>query len=432
MPSVTVRNFGCRANQAEAFAWADALRERGLRLEEDWGRSDVVLVNSCTLTGRADRDVRKFIRTVGRESPGTGVVVAGCYAERAPAELAGLPNVVAVLPARAKPRVAETVTGIAAERASSRGDGAAAAATGETAAEERPFRARAYFKVQDGCDNRCAFCVIPGVRGRSVSVPPEEVEAAVRALAGRGYREVVLAGIHLASYGRDLEPRRSLAELLVLLGRGGDAGRGARLRLSSLDPDLVDDALVERLAGERGICRHFHLSFQHASARVLRLMGRPGDAGSHAQALEALARLTPDAAIGADVLVGFPGETEGDFEELRRFIAASPLTYAHVFPFSPRPGTPASSRPGIADGVVTARARELRRLAAAKDLHFRRRFVGRKLEAVVIARSEGEAEVLTDNGISVAVSFTPAPRREIVRVRIGRALPGRTEGEVVG
>ena len=428
MPSVAVRPFGCRASQAEAFAWADALRGRGLRLEKDWERSDVVLINSCTLTGRADRDVRKFVRAVGRGDPGPGVVIAGCYAERAPAELAALPNVVAVLPASAKPRIVETVTGIAAERAARCGGGAERAARREEAAAGRPFRARAYLKVQDGCDNRCAFCVIPGVRGRSASLPPDEVAASVRALAGRGFREIVLAGIHLASYGRDLEPRRTLHGLLDGIG---EAAGPARLRLSSLDPNLVDGPLVERLAGGRGICPHFHLSLQHASGRVLCLMGRPGDAAAHARVLGGLARLAPEAAIGADVLVGFPGETDGDFAELRDFLEASPLTYFHVFPFSPRPGTAAAARARLADGTITARARELRRLAASKDLRFRRRFPGRALEAVVISRTERSAEVLTANGIKVEVPFSPAARGELVGVRIGRARPGRTEGEVM-
>jgi threonylcarbamoyladenosine tRNA methylthiotransferase MtaB len=428
MPSVAVRYFGCRANQAEAFAWADALRGQGLRLEEDWERSDIVLVNSCTLTGRADRDVRKFVRAVGRGNPGTGVVITGCYAERAPAELAALPNVVAVLPASAKPRVVEAVTGIAAERAARRGAGAEASGAERAVAEQRPFKARAHLKVQDGCDNHCAFCVIPGVRGRSVSLPPDEVAAAVRELAGRGYREIVLAGIHLASYGRDLEPRRTLHGLL---GEIVAAAGPARLRLSSLDPNLVDEALVKRLAGGSGICPHFHLSLQHASGRVLRLMGRPGDAAAHARVLEGLARLAPDAAVGADVLVGFPGETEDDFDDLKRFLKGSPLTYFHVFPFSPRPGTTAATRPRLTEGTVTARARELRILAAARDLRFRRRFLDRELEAVVISRSERGAEVLTANGIKVEVPFSPAARGELVRVRVERALPRRTEGEAV-
>ena len=422
MPSIAVRNFGCRANQAEAFAWADTLRERGLRLEADWARSDVVLVNSCTLTGRADRDVRKLIRTIGRESPKTLIVVAGCYAERAPDELAGLPSVVAVLAASAKGRVAETVAGIAAARASGRGSVA-----GE-AGSERPFRARAYLKVQDGCDNRCAFCVIPGVRGRSVSLPPGETAGAVGALAARGFREIVLAGIHLASYGRDLKPRRSLLELLREIG---GAGASARLRLSSLDPNLVDDALVAHVAGDGRICSHFHLSLQHASERVLRTMGRPGGPRSYERVLGELRRLAPDAALGADIIVGFPGETDGDFEELRAFLDASPLTYVHVFPYSARPGTPASGRPRVPEAAVTARARTLRRLSAGKDVRFRGRFTGRTLEAVVIGRSDRGAEVLTTNGIKVGVPFSPASRRELVRVRIGRVLPLRTEGEVV-
>ncbi len=431
MPSVAVRTFGCRANQAEAFAWADALRGRGLRLEEDWARSDVVLVNSCTLTGRADRDLRKFVRAVGRGNPGPGIVITGCYAERVPAELEALPNVVAVLPASAKPHVVETVTGLAASREhvpQVRVPGFPPVPEREVAGTDHPFRARAYLKVQDGCDNRCAFCVIPGLRGRSVSFPPDEVAAAVRGLAHRGFREIVLAGIHLASYGRDLEPRLTLQGLL---GRIGGAAGSARLRLSSLDPNLVDEALVERLAGGRGICPHFHLSLQHASERVLRLMGRPGDAAAHARVLDGLARLAPEAAIGADVLVGFPGETEEDFEELMRFLAGSPLTYFHVFPFSPRPGTPAATRPRLADATVTARARELRRLAAAKDLRFRRRFLGRELEAVVISGSERGGEVLTANGIKVEVPFSPAARGDLVRVRIGRVLTRRTEGEAV-
>ena len=426
MPSVAVRNFGCRANQAEAFAWADALRERGLRLEEGWGRSDIVLINSCTLTGRADRDVRKLIRTIGRGNPAARIVVAGCYAERAPDELARLPNVVAVLAASAKGRVAETVAGIA------RGKGdmypVRVPAMVEEAVPDRPFRARAYLKVQDGCDNRCAFCVIPNVRGRSSSLPPGEAAEAVRALAARGFREIVLAGIHLASYGRDLEPRRSLLDLLRAIGA---AAGPARLRLSSLDPNLVDDALIAHVAAEGQICPHFHLSLQHASERVLRMMGRPGDSRSYERVLGELRRLAPDAALGADIIVGFPGETDGDFEELRAFLDASPLTYVHVFPYSPRPGTPAWGRPRLPEGTVTARAMTLRRLSAGKGLRFRGRFAGRTLDAVVIGRSDRGAEVLTANGIKVDVPFSPASRRDLVRVRIGRALPLRTEGEVV-
>lgn len=417
MPSFAVRNFGCRANQAEAFAWADALAERGLRLDRDWSRTDVVVVNSCTLTGRADRDVRKFIRAVVRENPSSRIVVTGCYAERAPAELAAMPGVVTVLPRDAKAGLVGRVLAL-------EGLGTFP----ERRGPDDALRARAYLKVQDGCDNRCAYCIIPGVRGGSRSVPTKDVVASAGALAGRGFREIVLAGIHMSSYGDDLEPRSSLVELLRALG--GPAGR-ARLRLSSLDPRKMDDGLIDHIAGDDRICPHVHLSLQHASQRVLRLMGRPAEPGAYDAILERLRRLAPEAALGADLMVGFPGETDADFEEMRALLERSPLTYAHVFPYSPRPGTPAATRPQVPAGAATERARDLRRVSALKDYGFRRRFLGRELEAVVIDRSAPGAEVLTANFIKVSVPACAAPRRERVRVAVRRVLPRRTEGEII-
>ena len=424
MPSLAVRNFGCRANRAEAFGWAEALRGRGLPVGEDWGGSDVVVVNSCTLTGRADRDVRKFIRSVARGNPAARIVVTGCYAERAPGEVAALPNVVAVLPQSAKPGLEERLFEMA---GGSRPAREAAAGLDGAVAEAAPSRARAYLKVQDGCGDRCAFCVIPGVRGPGRSVPAGEAAAAVRRLAARGYREIVLTGVNLSSYGEDLEPRSSL---LGLLGEIEGAAGEARLRLSSLDPRRTDEALAARVAASPALCRLFHLSLQHASERVLRAMGRPGEAERNGRLVETFRALAPDAALGADLMVGFPGETGADFEALRDFLERSPLTYAHVFPYSPRPGTPAAARPRLPEGVVAGRARALRRIAAAKDLAFRRRLEGRVLEAVVIGGRDGGAEVLTGNGVRVRVASCRAPRRELVRVRIGRARPGLTEGEV--
>jgi threonylcarbamoyladenosine tRNA methylthiotransferase MtaB len=417
MPSFSVRNFGCRVNQAEAFAWAEAFRERGLRLDEDWNRSDIVLVNSCTLTGRADRDVRRFIQKTARENPGARIIVTGCYAERAPTDIASMPNVVAVLPNSAKNRLPERVMEIAGPAGERRESPA-----------EAPFRARAYVKVQDGCDNRCAFCVIPSVRGKSVSVGPDEVVTRVTTLSGRGFREIVLAGIHLSSYGEDLEPRGSLLDLLREVEKVPGLGR---LRLSSLDPGKTDSALVGHIAVNPKICPHFHLSLQHASERILRLMGRAVSPGLHERILGELREKSPEAALGADVIVGFPGETEAEFDELRDFLGGSPLSYFHVFPYSPRQGTAAAARPLLPGHVVADRAAALRRLAAEKDLRFRRRFLGRELEAAVIRTSERGAEVLTGNYIRVRVPACRAPKRELVRVAIGRVLPGRTEGEVV-
>jgi threonylcarbamoyladenosine tRNA methylthiotransferase MtaB len=436
MPSFAVRNFGCRVNQAEAFAWAEAFRERGLRLEEDWSRSDVILVNSCTLTGRADRDVRKFIQKAARENPGTRIVVTGCYAERAPADIARLPNVVAVLPNSAKHGLPERML----ELFGREGEGAGEAAArlgfpptepgrpGDEAGAEASFRSRAILKIQDGCDNRCAFCVIPSVRGRSASVGQDEVITSVRRLAGRGFREIVLAGIHLSSYGEDLE---SPGSLLGLLREIETVPGVVRIRLSSLDPRKTDGALLEHIAANPKICQHFHLSLQHASERILRLMGRAAAPGMYKRTLEELRSRSPEAALGADVIVGFPGETEDEFSDLRMFLESSPLTYFHVFSYSPRLGTPAAARPRVPDRVVKDRSTALRRLAAEKNLRFRRRFLGRELEAAVIRKSERGAEVLTGNYIRAFVPACRAPEREIVRVAIGRVLPRRTEGEVV-
>jgi threonylcarbamoyladenosine tRNA methylthiotransferase MtaB len=425
MPSFAVRNFGCRVNQAEAFAWADEFRDRGLRLEEDWGRSDVVVVNSCTLTGRADRDVRKFIRAVARVNPAARIVVTGCYAERAPAEIAAMPGVVAVLPQSAKPGLADAVLTLGVARVPTEKGDMYPVRVPDSA---NHLRARAYLKVQDGCDDRCAYCVIPSVRGRSRSVPADDIAASVRDLAGRGFREIVVAGIHLSAYGEDLEPRTSL---LGLLGEIGPAAGAVRLRLSSLDPRKTDALFVARVAANDRICPHFHFSLQHASGRVLRSMGRTVEAGSYERTLDRWSRLAPEAALGADIMVGFPGETEADFKDLCGFLDRSPLTYFHVFSYSPRQGTPAAARPRVPDGVVTERAKALRRLSAMKDFRFRRRFQGRELEAVVIDKSARGTVALTGNFIKVSVPACPAPERETVRVALRRVLPRRTEGEIV-
>jgi threonylcarbamoyladenosine tRNA methylthiotransferase MtaB len=427
MPSFAVRNFGCRVNQAEAFAWADAFRQRGLRLDGAWDRSDVVLVNSCTLTGRADRDVRKFIRTVARVNPAIRIVITGCLAERAPGEIAAMPNVVAVLPQSAKEGMAERLIEIAGGESAPGARAGADTLTGP--GTDAVLRRRAFLKVQDGCDDHCTFCVIPSVRGKSRSVAPGRVVTEARDLAGRGFREIVLAGIHLSSYGEDLEPRTTLLDLLRKMGT---AAPDARFRLSSLDPRKTGAELVAYIAASPTICPHFHLSLQHASTRILRLMGRAARAGEAAAALAELRRLAPDAAIGADVIVGFAGETESDFTELRDFLDASPLSYFHVFPYSPRRGTPAALRPALPAEIVTERAKVLRRLSAGKDLGFRRRFTGRTLEGVVISRPErGEAGIMTGNAVRVAVPACPAGEGERVRVAIRKVLPHRTEGEVV-
>jgi threonylcarbamoyladenosine tRNA methylthiotransferase MtaB len=430
MLSFSIRNFGCRVNQAEAFAWAETFRAGGLRLADDWGTSDLVLINSCTLTSRADRDVQKFIRRISQENPEARLVVTGCYAERAREELERTPRILLVLPNSEKRVLPEKVLSLLAGPRS--GEKAGTGTAGTTGAF---FRSRALLKVQDGCNNRCTFCVIPSVRGKSTSVGAVEVLARVRDLVGQGYREIVLAGIHLSSYGEDMEPQGSLLGLLQEIGTIGGLGR---VRLSSLDPGRTDGALLAHVAGHPNICQHFHLSLQHASERVLGEMGRAGGPDACRSQLSELRARSPEAALGADVIVGFPGETEKEFAILEDFLRRSALTYFHVFAYSPRSGTPAATRPQVPGQLKKLRSLALRRLSAEKDYQFRLSLAGKELDAIVIAgtpgRNGGEggrAQVLAGNAVNVAVPSCPVPAREVVRVRIDRILPRSTEGSLV-
>lgn len=274
----------------------------------------------------------------------------------------------------------------------------------------------------------CAFCIIPSVRGRSRSVPVEAVRTRLAELAAQGFREVVFSGIHLSSYGRDLEPRSSLLDLL----REIDAAPGDfRVRLSSLDPRLVAPEIIDHIVASKRIRPHVHLSLQHGSERVLKAMGRSGSAESYRRILDQIHERLPGAALGADIIVGFPGETDEDFRETREFLEGSPLTSIHVFSFSARPGTPAANRPGVDDRTRTERADTLRSFAKARDLRFRKEREGRTEEGVVISRRGDGAAVLTANAIDVRVPRCDVQEGGAVVVRIIRADERGTTGEIV-
>lgn len=415
--SVFIQNFGCRVNQAEAFDWAAEFQKLGWRLDGDETRSRVVVVNSCTLTARADRDVRKFIRKVARANPEARIVVTGCLAEREPEAIRALPGVRRVVPNSGK----SALPGLC----------AADAAPGFKARGGAPvsFRARALVKIQDGCDMRCSFCVIPSVRGRSVSRSAADVAARIERLAAEGFREIVLAGIHLSSWGRDLRPAAALAGLLERIERvPGDF----RIRLSSLDPRLCPDPLLDVLTGSPKICPHFHLSFQHGSDRVLKAMRRESTTDDYRRLCARILRRLPEANLGSDFIVGFPGETKEDFEATAALLKDAPLGYAHVFTFSPRPGTAAAAGTAVDTAQVKARAGRLRRLSAEKNRAYRSRFVGRTLEGIVIQRKPGGVEILTSNYLDVLVPEGGEEPGRAVRVRIDRVAEAATTGVICG
>jgi len=406
MTSVYLQNFGCRVNQAEAFDWAEAFLKQGWRLDDDPGKSRIIIVNTCTLTARADRDVRRHIRKLARDHPNARIVVTGCLAEREPEGLKALPGVWKVIPNADKPTLPEQCL-----------EGEPKSDLGALSVEDIPgsFRARAQVKVQDGCDMACAFCVIPSVRGRSVSRPAGEVLSRIEALVAKGYREIVLSGIHLCSYGRDFRPRSSLSALLT----GIEALPGEfRVRLSSLDPRLLPGPLLKQLAGSSRIAPHFHLSLQHGADRILKKMGRESTAEAYRALIGRLVRLAPEACMGADFIVGFPDETEREFEATAALLEEMPLAYAHVFSFSARPGTKAAEGPIADPARVKIRAAALRRMSEKKNFAYRRRFAGRTLDGIVIQRKPGGLEILTPNYIEVLAPDAGQPIGAAVRIRI--------------
>jgi threonylcarbamoyladenosine tRNA methylthiotransferase MtaB len=397
------------------------LAAKGFEAVGERAGADLLILNTCTVTASADDDVRQVIRRAHRENPLARILVTGCYAQRAPAELAGLPGVFMVVGNSHKTRIPELVRLESANPVGSPdyhgnvhvGDIFAQhdflSAPVEDASGDRT---RPNLKIQDGCNNRCSFCIIPFVRGRSRSAAAAQVVEQVRGLAAR-YREVVLSGINLGRWGREPGSSMRLADLVrLLLAETGVE----RLRLSSVEPMDFSDDLLELMAGSPRMARHVHAPLQTGSDRVLRLMHRKYRPRHYADRVQKARTLMPDAAIGADVMVGFPGETGADFEESRQFIEAQPFTYLHVFTYSERPGTPAAADAAVVPMPARkARNRILRELAAAKNLAFRRSMVGADLSAVTL-HEPGVA--LSGNYLKIELA-APREPNQLVNLRIG-------------
>jgi threonylcarbamoyladenosine tRNA methylthiotransferase MtaB len=526
VPAFHVENFGCRATQADGAALERQFEERGLA-RASASDADLVILNTCTVTAAADQDARAAIRRVQRQNPKARIVVTGCYAQRAPEEIAALPGVTCVIGNSHKHQLAEIAlrnvfarsefsrpasgfrlsasgdlasdlglrTSDLAPRSSSFGDlpalaaevsqsdhiGAFVPVASLTSGSREPEagslifvsdifahtellaapvfdllgdsrdsqRTRPNLKVQDGCDNRCSFCVIPYVRGQSRSLPLPQILREVNALVESGYREVVISGINLGRWGRDLAVSHQLSavsEKLDLGLRTLDPGktlaaevRGLRsgvcfedllrailaetslekLRISSVEPMDWTDELIALIAESPRIAKHAHVPLQSGSDAVLRRMHRKYRPWHYREKIEKIRAAMPSAAIGADVMVGFPGETDAEFEATRRLIEDLPFTYLHVFTYSARPGTPAAGMPNqVPVRVARERNRILRDLAAEKKLAFMRSFVGKTMEAITLRSCSedergilGEAftEALTDNYLKLHLKGHHAP-----------------------
>ena len=444
MGSFFVENFGCRATQADGAAIERQLLDRGLARSGSADDAEVVVLNTCTVTASADQDARAAIRRIRRANPQARIVVTGCYAQRAPEEIAKLEGVSLVIGNSHKHALPELTANLA-PRAfvplASIGVGVEAAPMvvgnifahtellaapvfdSESAAE----RTRPNLKVQDGCNNRCSFCVIPYVRGKSRSLTLDSVLREVDALVEAGYQEIVLSGINLGRWGIDLRPRLGFETLLrTILEKTGIP----KIRISSVEPMDWSNELIAIVAESPRVCKHAHVPLQSGSDRILRKMHRRYRPWHYADRVQRVRSVMPTAAIGADVMVGFPGEADEHFEEARAFLASLPFTYLHVFTYSSRPGTPsASMAEQVPVHIARERNRVLRELVAGKKQAFLHSLLGSEVEAVTLTvQSENSTEALTDNYQKLRLAGRHVSN-QLLRARVeavdGEALIGR-------
>jgi len=443
----SVITFGCRVNQADSLGFEEELRAAGaVAVSPD--TADLVVVNTCSVTASADQGARQTIRRIARDNPGARIVVTGCYATRRPDELAALPNVARVVLNDDKPKLI-SLAGVRSVRLSlggprdtqpdrglrrepdfgdadistadrcATGDGACGAAIEPGIAGRTAFTLR----VQTGCGEPCSYCIIPTTRGVPRSVPVEEVLREVERVAAAGFKEIALTGVHLGSYGRDLAPRSSLTELLRRLHYERS---DVLFRISSLEPMDCPREIVDLVADAERFAPHFHLPLQHAADRLLTAMRRPYTIAQYASLVDAIRTRIPHASIGSDIIIGFPGETDVDVEQLATYLERSPLTHLHVFPYSDRPGTRASTmREKVPGGLIRERARRIREIGQRLTERFRDSQIGTTHRALTL---EDGSLAVTGNYLKVRIPPGRA-RNEWVRLRVtshheGELLPG--------
>ena len=403
-----VVTFGCRVNQADSLQIEDALRVR-CGVSSPVEDADLVVVNTCSVTASADQAARQTIRRVARVNAGAKVVVTGCYATRRPEEAGSLSNVVRVVANSDKDSLIDLVAdGVGLTTAARNGDGPC----GSTLAPGVAGRTALTLRIQTGCEERCSYCIIPSTRGASRSRPVAAILDQVGNAVAAGYKEIAITGVHLGSYGRDLNPGASLLELLTALSR---IDAPVLFRISSLEPMDCTDAIVDLVASSPRFAPHFHLPLQHGSDTMLRAMRRPYTNGYYRRLVERIASRMPHASIGSDIIVGFPGEMPADFAEMQRVLAVLPLTYLHVFPYSDRPGTAAAAFHPKTDGrLVRTRAAGIRDIARELSRRFRQSQIGSTLRALTV--DDGQS-VVTGNYLKLRLD-APLSRNEWVDVLV--------------
>ena len=436
LKSFSITTLGCKVNQAESDAVAQDLLSSDWSAATECDMAEVCIINTCTVTQKASMQSRQAIRKAIRTNPNARIIVTGCYAQTAPQEINRIDGVDYVVGHDKKLSISRLI------RTKGDWDCGHPVSSFNDIRKRGQFqpmpvatsvsRTRPFLKIQDGCDAFCTYCIVPYARGRSRSMPPDMVLQNIAQLARAGYHEAVLTGIHLGAYGHDLAPACSLSDLLE---RIEDRKSITRVRVSSIEPFELGNEVIRRVAESDTFCKHFHIPLQSGDDGILEKMGRPYSRQNFYELIGSIHRLMPDAAIGVDTLIGFPGESEAAFDSTYELIADLPVSYLHVFPFSSRAGTVADKLPNKLDPpVIRARCERMRKLGQQKRLEFYRRFTGKSLPILIETRRDGSTGLLkgiSSNYLPVLVDGDDDLQNKIVEVKIEKMEENKLFGRIL-
>ncbi|MBP1751625.1 MAG: MiaB-like tRNA modifying enzyme [Geobacteraceae bacterium] len=430
MKKAAITTLGCKTNQFESAAMVESLAKMDYTIVPFTDCADIYVINTCTVTAKSDAESRRLIRRARRQNPSAKIVVTGCYAQLAHGEIRELPGVSIILGNNEKKDLVGILEELEQEQIVRVSDIAKERRADAIVLETFSEHTRAFLQVQNGCDSYCSYCIVPHVRGSSRSVMPDEAVDGVMAFAGKGFKEVVLTGIHLGMYGIDLDPRTSLLDLLSAIE---ECSVIARLRIGSLEPAEIPDSLITFLAASKIVCPHLHIPLQSGDDRILGSMNRHYTTRFYRETIEKIMVAIPDVCIGTDIIAGFPGETDKEFNNTMKFLESLPLAYFHVFPFSPRAQTPAAGMSGQVHGsVVKERAKILRELSNAKKMSYYNRFLGRELPVLVQGREpDGSFKGLSRNYIPVRMIGDGNPLNTEVKATIREVDKEFVRGEMI-
>ncbi|MDX2494804.1 MAG: tRNA (N(6)-L-threonylcarbamoyladenosine(37)-C(2))-methylthiotransferase MtaB [Desulfuromusa sp.] len=428
--TVSIVTLGCKTNQFESAAMSEQLQQAGYRQVAFETGADLVVVNTCTVTAATDSQSRNLIRRARRFNPQARVVVTGCYAQIDPQSLSQLPGVSLVIGNQEKTHLLESLATLDQAEKIQVGDIRDCKKIEPLVLTGFEQRSRAFVQIQNGCDAFCSYCIIPYARGRSRSVQVADVVRQIEKLSDNGYPEIVLTGIHIGNYGHDLQPS---IDLLYLLKKIEESNFSGRLRLGSIEPTELPESLYKYIIDSDWICPHFHIPLQAGDDEVLLRMNRHYSTDFFHKLVDDIQHLQADAAIGLDVITGFPGETEQQFERTCQLLESLPFSHLHVFPFSKRTGTPAATMPEqISATTIKERAALLRQIGEKKHQNFAQRFIGAELEVVIEGgETDGFRKGLSANYLSVQVPVVTAEPGELLRVKIINLSKDGLVGELV-